>query len=107
MQVKLICVFSPAHHPHTPPNSHAVGSHGFSGHHHGGHGMNGHNYCKFTTKSMKVGRVSNIHIKAYEMLTKQYQVPKTQALSYLRARLPDYCTREQRPLYCDRSSRYR
>lgn len=56
---------------------------------------------------MKIGKISNIHIRAYEMLTKQYQVPKTQAVAHLRARLPSYCFREERGLPCDRNARYR
>jgi hypothetical protein len=74
----------------------------------GGHGMGGHNYCKFTPTTQKIGRVSNINIKAYEILTKRYQVSKSQAIAQLSSRLPDFCRKEEMiPISCDRNSRYR
>ncbi|CAL8090344.1 unnamed protein product [Orchesella dallaii] len=80
----------------------------FGGGHGGGHGMGGHNYCKFTPLSEKIGRISNIHIRAYETLTKRYQMPKNQVLRALNARLPNECYPEQRkPIACDTNARYR
>jgi hypothetical protein len=105
---KILFIYCEGHHHEgTAPNGFAHGSHNYLGGHHGGHGMGGHNYCKFTPKSHKLGKVSNIHIRAYEMLTKQYQVPKQQAVSYLRSRLPQECFRETRHLHCDANIRYR
>jgi len=78
------------------------------GHHGGGHGMGGHNYCKFTPTTQKIGRISNIHIKAYEILIKRHQIPKSQAIAQLSARLPDFCRKEEMlPIACDRNARYR
>lgn len=96
-----------------PPHrnhSYAFGGHGhFGGHGRGGgHGMGGHNYCKFTPLSEKIGRISNIHIRAYEILTKRYQMPKQQIIRQLNARLPSECYPEQRrPLACDGNGRFR
>lgn len=78
------------------------------GHQHGGHGMSGHNYCKFTPLSEKIGRISNIHIKTFEILTKRYNMQKDHVIRQLHARLPNECYPEQRkPLACDANARYR
>ncbi|OXA44238.1 chorion peroxidase [Folsomia candida] len=73
-----------------------------------GHGLGGHVYCKFTPTTLKIGRLSNINIKSYEILTGKYQIRKDQVLPYLTQRLPDYCKKEEvLPLVCNPSSRYR
>lgn len=73
-----------------------------------GHGMGGHNYCKFTPLSEKIGRISNIHIRAFEILTKRYNMQKDHVIRTLNARLPNECYPEQRkPIFCDPNSRYR
>lgn len=72
-----------------------------------GHGRGGHNYCKFSPTTEKIGRASHVNIKAYEILQNRYQVPKHLAIAHLRARMLDFCTREERPLTCDPTARYR
>ncbi|CAG7819060.1 unnamed protein product [Allacma fusca] len=74
------------------------------GHGHHGHN-NSHSYCKFTASSEKIGRFSNHNLRAYDILTRRFNMPKRMVIKLLHARSPEFCHRQV--VDCNPYAKYR